>query len=375
MVHLKTILPAVLASAVVAQALPYSDLNLDGLSGAGLTRRAVNDSLPNVQIFATGGTISGGSPDPTDVTAYKAGRFTIEQIVDDIPALKNVSNVHAFQYANVDSGAINTTFALSLSKNIQDALQSNNSLSGAVVTHGTDTLEETAFLLELTVDSPKPVVVVGSMRPKSSISFDGDFNLLQGVSLAGHKSAKNRGTLVVLNDRIASAYYATKTNARTLDTFKAIEAGYLGTFQSTEPIFWYGAAKPGYLTQNPKFDISNLTSLPKVAILYAYQEMDIALLNAAVDAGAKGIVIAGSGNGGISPLWADRMTEIIAQGIPIVASTRTGSGSVENDGEEGTVIASGSLNPQKAKVLLQLILGTAKEDNKVETARKAFDIA
>lgn len=328
-----------------------------------------------MQIFATGGTISGASPvgDDTDVTNYKAGAFTISELIDDLPALRNVSRVSGIQYANVDSGAINTTFALTLARDVQRALNANDSLAGAVVTHGTDTLEETAFMLELTVASPKPVVMAAAMRPKSAISSDGEFNLLQAVSLAASEEARHRGTLVVLNDRIGSAYYASKTNPRSLDTFKAPEAGFLGTFEGTAPYFWYAAARPGYLAHNSKFDLESISSLPKVAILYAYQEMDVALLDAAVNSGHKGIVIAGMGNGAFSPEWKDRVQELADQGIPIVVSTRTGAGTVTGS---DPVVGAGSLNPQKAKILLQLVLGTTQGgDDKLRAVRKAFEFA
>lgn len=373
-----------LALSATTLALPSALISERASSNSNTTSDADGDALGNVQIFATGGTISGGSPDPTDVLNYKSGAYTISELVDDIPALSNVSShIKAVQYANVDSGAINTTFVLHLAREIQASLRGNSSsdsssqnLSGAVVTHGTDTLEETAFLLELTVNAGnKPVVVTAAMRPKSSISSDGEFNLLQAVSLAASPQGKGRGTVVVLNDRIGSAYYSTKTNPRSLDTFKSPEAGFLGTFEGTKPHFWYAAARPGYLSKNSKFDLSQIgDALPKVTILYAYQEMDIALLEAAVQAGSKGIVIAGIGNGGFAPQWADRVQELVSSDVPIVVSTRTGAGTVANSGE--TVVGAGSLNPQKAKILLQLVLATTDKDaGKVAAVKKAFEDA
>ena len=230
----------------------------------------------------------------------------------------------------------------------------------AVVTHGTDTMEETAFFLDLTIHSAKPVVVVGSMRPATAISADGPMNLLEAVSLAANKNAANRGTMVVLNDRISSAFYVTKTNATTLDTFKAVEQGYLGTFIGTSPKFYFQPAQP---VNKPSFDIAKIDSLPKVEIIYMYQNQDTSMIDAAVRNGAKGIVIAGTGNGSFPTRFKEKVKSLMDQGIPVVRATRTGSGYV-SEKEEG--IGSGYFNPQKSRILLSLALAEHANMNKIK---------
>jgi L-asparaginase len=304
---------------------------------------------PGVTIYATGGTIAGASKSNTDTTNYKAGSIGVETLISAVPELKDVATVSGEQIANVASSDVTQQVLLKLSKAINSKLAEKDT-HGVVITHGTDTTEETAFFLDLTVKSNKPVVVVAAMRPATAISADGPMNLLD---------AENRGTMVVLNDRIAPAFYVTKTNSTTIDTFRAADQGYLGTFISGVPKFYYEPAKP---VGKPSFDVSNLESLPKVAILYSYQDQDIALLEAAVKDGAKGIVIAGSGNGSIPTSVKVKVKELLAMGIPVVRSTRTGSGFVTTK-EEG--IGAGYFNPQKARILLMLALAEGASAEKI----------
>ncbi|EHK97273.1 putative L-asparaginase 4 [Glarea lozoyensis 74030] len=203
-------------------------------------------------------------------------------------------------------------------------------MAGAVVTHGTDTLEETAFFLDATVNCEKPVIIVGAMRPATAISADGPFNLLEAVSVAINPAARNRGAMVVMNDRIVSAYYVTKTNANTMDTFKAYEQGNLGTLISNTPYFFYPPVTP---TGKAAYDIRNVTAIPRVDILMSYQDMSNDTLYSAVSSGAKGIVIAGSGAGSTSSNFSLAMQDVITMhGIPIIDSTRVMSGEVSNSG-------------------------------------------
>lgn len=322
-----------------------------------------NADKPTVKIYATGGTIAGSSESNMDTTDYKAGKIGVDLLISAVPELKDFAHVIGEQIANTDSNNINQNILLKLSKAINLQL-ADAKTSGVVVTHGTDTLEETAFFLDLTVKSDKPVVIVGAMRPATAISADGGMNLLEAVRLASDDDAKHRGAMVVLNDRIGSAFYTTKTNSTMLDTFKATEQGYLGAFLSGEPHFYYEPTKP---VDKPYFDISHVKQLPKVKILYSYQDQDPALLHAAVKAGAKGIVIAGTGNGSLSDVMLEAVQEIMDKGIPVVRSTRTGNGFVTPK-QEG--IGSGVYNPQKAKVLLSLAL--AHGDN-LETIRNYFE--
>lgn len=181
-----------------------------------------------------------------------------------------------------------SSFLLNLTHTLQTNVCDDPTMAGAVITHGTDTLEESAFFLDATVNCGKPVVIVGSMRPATAISADGPMNLLQGVTVAASKAARDRGAMIVLNDRIVPAFFATKTNANTMDTFKALEQGNLGFIVSNKPSFYYPAVQPA---AKHIFDVSDVDSVPRVDILYAHDEMQVDLLYSAVEHGAKGIVV------------------------------------------------------------------------------------
>ncbi|KAJ4301667.1 hypothetical protein N0V90_003760 [Kalmusia sp. IMI 367209] len=312
---------------------------------------AINASLPNVTIFATGGTIASQGTTNTQTVGYQVG-LGVQQLVDAVPEILNISNVAGYQISNVDSGSVNQTILLKLAHQINAEL-AKDEVSGVVITHGTDTLEETAFFLELVVNSSKPVVCVGAMRPATALSADGPLNLLQAVTLAVSENAKDRGTMITLNDRIGSAFYTTKNNANSLDTFFSTEAGQLGFFINQVPYFYYAPSAPIGLTH---FDLTNTTSLAQVDILYAHQDMDPTLFNSSYAAGATGIVFAGVGAGGLSKVASQAAEGLFnATGIPIVASHRSVDGFVPSE-DDSYSIASGFYNPQKARVLLQLAL-------------------
>lgn len=306
--------------------------------------------LPKVKIYATGGTIAGASDSNTDNLHYQAGSIGIQGLLDAVPEIHRTADVSGEQFLNVGSHEVRAQDLLKLSKLIQQQL--DNGLSdGVVVTHGTDTLEETAFFLDITVNTEKPVIIVGAMRPATAISADGPLNLLQATALAVDKQAKHRGVMIVLNDRIQSAYYTTKTHANALDTFRASEQGSLGFFQNSIPHFYFSAASP---TGKPQFDLSNIDALPMVDIVYSYQDASADLLQASIDRGARGVVIAASGNGWASPALELAALELTKQGLPVVFSTRTGNGFAIKPPEQG--IGSGLINAQKSRIVLMLAL-------------------
>jgi L-asparaginase len=321
---------------------------------------AQTPALPGVTIYATGGTIAGSSVSNTDTTNYKAGSIGIETLISAVPEMKKVANVSGEQIANVGSSDVNSEVLLKLAKAINAKLAEPDT-QGVVVTHGTDTLAESAFFLDMTVKSSKPVVVVGAMRPATAISADGPMNLLNAVTLAASKDAMNRGTLIALNDRIGSAFYTIKTNSTALDTFQSSEQGFLGAFVGVTPKFWYSPATPvGKLF----FDVSALTSLPKVVILYAYQDQDAALIDAAIKDGAKGIVIDGSGNGSVNSAVKKRIAELDKQGFPVVRATRTNSGYVTPKTEG---IGSGIYSASKSRWLLTLALANGASFEQIKS--------
>ncbi|KAI1459699.1 L-asparaginase [Annulohypoxylon moriforme] len=324
-----------------------------------------NASLPNVTIFATGGTIAGSASSSGQTTGYQAGAVGIATLLEAVPEIVNISNVQGVQVANVGSEGITPAILLNLTQLVQKELDSPY-CQGVVITHGTDTLEESAFFLDLTIRSEKPVVFVGAMRPSTAISADGPINLLEAVTLAADPAAKGRGAMIVLNDRIANAFFTTKTNANALDTFKATEQGFLGFFINIKPKFYYHPALP---LDKPYFDLSgvkNATELPQVDILYGYQALNPALATAAVSSGAKGLVLAGMGAGGWTDDGNDVIDELIkTNGTPVIYSRRTMDGYVEPTGTYG--IGGGFLNPQKARIMLQLALHAGYGEDQLKT--------
>ena len=307
-------------------------------------------TLPKIKIFATGGTIAGASSSKTDTLSYEAGSIGVQALLDAVPEIHKVAEVTGEQFLNVGSHEVTSKDLLLLSQQIQTLLDDDQA-DGVVVTHGTDTLEETAFFLDLTVNSAKPVVIVGAMRPATAISADGPLNLLQATALAAHPQSKHRGAMIVLNDRIQSAYYTTKTHANTLDTFRASEQGSLGFFQNGAPCFYFTSATP---TAKPRFNISGISELPMVDILYSHQDASADLLHCSIERGAKGVVICASGNGWASPALETAAAKLTKQGFPVVFSSRTGNGFARKTPEQG--IGSGLINAQKSRLILMLAL-------------------
>ncbi|KAJ5770605.1 uncharacterized protein N7511_002656 [Penicillium nucicola] len=374
--HFNTCLVSALAATGYASSLiqARASNNTSYTNSNGLKFNNFNTSLPNITLLATGGTIAGTSDDKTATAGYESGALSITKLLSGIPEISKVANVAAVQATNVNSGDVSSTLLLNLTHTLQTTVCDDPTMSGAVITHGTDTLEESAFFIDATVNCDKPIVFVGSMRPSTAISADGPMNLLQGVTVAADEDATGRGALVVLNDRIVSAFFATKTNANTVDTFKAYEQGSLGTIVSNTPYFYYPAVQPN---AKHAVDVSDVDSVPRVDILYAYEDMRADSLYSAVENGAKGIVVAGEGAGGISTDFGDAINDVVAKhDIPVVLSHRTVNGEVPTadiTGENSkTQIASGLFNPQQSRILVGLLLAEGK---KVQEIRKVFEKA
>lgn len=307
--------------------------------------------LPKVVVLSTGGTIAGESASSTDVTGYKAGQRSGESLVKAVPEIAKVADVEVYQVANVSSPNLEYSHLLELSQAANKHL-SDPDVAGVVITHGTSTAEETAIFLELTVKNSKPIVVVGAMRPATAISADGPFNLLQSIALAAHPDARDRGVMIMMDDRISSGFYTSKTHTLGLDTFQATDQGHLGFMVGTRPYFFYTPARaPGV----PYFDVTGLKDLPKVEILYGYVDNDPGLLEYVARSGAKGVVIAAPGNSSLSQAYVNKVTELQKAGFPVVRATRTDAGIVTPKKED---IAAGFYNPAKARLLLALALGT-----------------
>jgi L-asparaginase len=312
--------------------------------------------LPNIVILATGGTIAGAAASGTQ-SGYTSGAVTIDAMLKAVPGIEKLANIKGEQISNVGSQDISFDIMLKLAKRINELLPTPG-VDGIVVTHGTDTMEETAFFLNLTVKSDKPVVMVGSMRPSTAVSADGPLNLYNAVAVAGDPKAKSRGVLVVMNDQIHGAHSLTKTSTTAIQTFMSPVRGVVGVTAYGKND-WYNIPPWKHTTQS-EFDVSKVTKLPRVDIVFAAADMPPDLIDASVNAGAKGIVIAGVGNGNMNTASVDAAARAVKKGVVVVRSSRVATGMVDRNVEvkddELGFIASDELNPQKSRILLSLAL-------------------
>jgi len=325
---------------------------------------------PRISILATGGTIAGSAASATTTVGYKAGALGIESLLQAVPALKDVAQVSGEQIFKISSSDMTTAHWLKLAKRVNEVL-AKPEVDGVVITHGTDTLEETAYFLDLVVHSDKPVVLVGSMRPATALSADGPMNLFDGVRLAGSPEAKGKGVLVLLNDTIHSAREVTKTNTMLPDTFKAPELGALG-YMTQDRAHFYRASTRRH-TKASEFDVDQLQTLPKVDIVYSYASADGVAVDAFTAAGSQGLIYAGTGDGSVPEAVKPSLLSARKKGVAVVRSSRTGNGhtnELEDDVKDGFA-TSDSLNPQKARVLLMLALTKTRDPREIQ---KFFEV-
>ena len=295
---------------------------------------------PRVRLMATGGTISNRA----------GGRLTAEELIKSIPALPRYATPEFEQFANTASSFLTLQQWLELSRRINMIFREDPSLAGVVVTSGTDTLEELAYFLNLTVRDERPVAVVGSMRNPSTLGYEGAANLLEGFRVAADPASRGRGALVVLNDEINAAREATKTDALRLQTFQTRGYGILGVVDSDRVVYYRRVERRH--TAASEFDVATITELPRVDVLLTYQGASGDLIRAAVDAGAQGLVIATAGAGALSGTQGEGLQYAASKHVPVVITTRTGSGRIAGGG--GTRIAGEDLAPIKARILLML---------------------
>ena len=321
-----------------------------------LTSVATGKQLPNIVILATGGTIAGAAASGTQA-AYTSGAVTIDAMLTAVPGIKDLANVKGEQISNVGSQDMTVDIMLTLAKRI-NVLLAQNDVDGIVVTHGTDTMEETAFFLNLVVKSDKPVVMVGSMRPSTAISADGPLNLFNAVGVAVDPQSRGRGVLVVMNDWIHGAHSLTKTSTTAIQTFMSPLRGLVGVSSYGKNDFY--SVPVWKHTTISEFDIANVMKLPRVDILFACADMSPDLIDSAVTNGAKGIVIAGVGNGNMNRASLEAAARAAKKGVVVVRSSRVPTGTVgrnvEVNDDEMNLVASDELNPQKSRILLMLAL-------------------
>jgi len=326
--------------------------------------------LPNVVVLATGGTIAGAAA--SDVQAgYTSGQVGVEQLLAAVPQAKSLANLRGEQIANIGSQDMNDSVWIALARRVNE-LVAQPDVAGIVITHGTDTIEETAYFLNLVVKSDKPIVLTAAMRPSTALSADGPLNFYNAVAVAANPDAAKRGVLVVVNDWIHGASSLTKTSTTAVQTFLSPLSGLIGTVAYGVVEFYRGPV--GRNTMGSEFATGTLTSLPRVDIIMAYENMDGALIDAAVAAGAKGLVIAGVGNGNLTQAALAALAAQARKGIVCVRSTRVTTGlvgrNVEIDDDANGFVASLGLNPQKSRVLLRLALTRTTD---VKQIQRYFD--
>jgi len=322
--------------------------------------------LPNIVILATGGTIAGSAASGTQA-AYTSGALGIDTMLAAVPGIRDLANIKGEQISNVGSQDMTFAILLTLAKRI-NALLAPNDVDGVVVTHGTDTMEESAYFLNLVIKSAKPVVLVGSMRPSTAVSADGPLNLYNAVGVAADPQSAGRGVLVVMNDWIHGAHSLTKTSTTAIQTFMSPLRGVVGVAAYGKNDYYNNPVWKHTMTS--EFDVANVTQLPRVDIIYAYTDMPADSLDASVEHGAKGIVIAGVGNGNMNKSSIEAAARAAKKVVVVVRSTRVATGAVgrnvELNDDEMSFVASDELNPQKARILLMLALLKPRANSEIQ---------
>ena len=321
-----------------------------------------------ILILATGGTIAGAQTSTTEV-GYKSGSFSVNDLIKAVPKMGDLADISGEQIANIGSQTMNHEVWLKLAARINEAFKGD--IDGVVITHGTDTMEETAYFLSLVVKSDKPVVLVGSMRPATAISADGPANLYNAVALAASPDAKGRGPMVVLNDEIHYAHEVQKTNTTSLDTFKSPNRGRAGVMNTGNIHFFF----PNNVKHSgdSEFSVSGKSAadLPRVEIVFSHANYGRDVIDYLVKSGVKGIVLAGVGDGNSTDDAIAALSDAAKKGVAVVRSSRTGSGlvvrNVEIDDDKLGMIAAMELNPQKARILLMLGLMKTSDPKKLQT--------
>ena len=333
---------------------------------------ATQGKKPNVVILATGGTIAGAAATGTQA-GYTSGAVGIDTMVAGVPGIRDLAEIKGEQISNVGSQDMSFAIMLKLASRINE-LAKSPTVDGIVITHGTDTMEETAYFLNLTVKTDKPVVMVGSMRPSTAVSADGPLNLYNGVAVAANPQAKGRGVLVVMNDWIHGAHSLTKTSTTAVQTFMSPVRGLVGTVAYGKSDF-YTTPQWKHTTQT-EFTVTEATKLPRVDVLFIAADASADLIDAAVANGAKGIVLAGVGNGNMNKPCVDAAANAVKKGVVVVRSSRVATGNVgrnvELDDDKLGFIASDELNPQKARILLMLGLLKQRSAKDMQTLFQTY---
>lgn len=322
-------------------------------------------NLPQVVVIGTGGTIA-GRRSAAHGNEYASAVTAIDDIVAAVPGIERLADVRAEQLFQVDSVNMSLPMMIQLARRVDELLQADE-VAGIVVAHGTDTLEESAFLLNLVINSDKPVVLCGSMRPADAISADGPDNLYDAIAVAAHPRSVSRGVLVAFDDQVFAARDVRKANTTRTDAFQS-PYGALGEVVDSVPRFVRTVTRAH--TTSSAFSIDDLGNLPRVETIHTHPEMSPLVLDALVDAGVAGLVHVGPGNGNISTPILAKLDELTRRGVIVVRASRVGSGVVTrngagNDDAHGFVAADDHTAP-KARILLSLALTKTHEPKEIQ---------
>jgi L-asparaginase len=322
--------------------------------------------LPRVAVIFTGGTIDSVGTDRLDLAWYiEAGkRLESGELMGRVPELAQVAQVAEVPFRRLPSHALTPRDLLEMNRTVHELLETR--ADGVVITHGTNTIEETAYFLHLALKTDKPVVIVGAMRPASALSGDGYLNLLNAVRVAAAPEARGRGVLVVLNDAVHSARTVTKTATYRVEAFQSRDLGPLGYADADGRVVFYHAPARKHTTAT-EFDVRGLDDLPRVDVVVSYTGADGTMIDAAVAAGARGIVSAGTGAGRPTPAEEAALERAHQQGVAIVQGTRVGSGRVVRSPalRKRGWVAADNLQPWKAKMLLALGLTVTQDADRL----------
>lgn len=326
-------------------------------------------SRPVVHVIGTGGSISSIGESRTDFLdyGYSDRHYTISEMLGYVPEIETIATVRSEQFSNVYGGDLSVSQWIALARRINQILRSAPDTAGIVVTHGTSTLEETAFFLNLAAKTTRPVVVTGAMRPLTALSNDAEINLLDSVRVAASEEAVKRGVLVVLNNQIQAARDVTKSSTSRLDTFKSSDLGLLGYADSDGQIVFYRSTTKRH-TADSEFDVEKVDKLPRVDIALAHHGADGAAIDGFSRAGCEGVVVAGLGSGSAPKLFLDALGKLVASGVAVVVASQAGSGRVmgrQTFLSRGFVTAD-NLQPRKARILLMLALTRTKHPGEIQ---------
>jgi glutamin-(asparagin-)ase len=337
------------------------------ISGLNFCTVAFAEYKPNVIILATGGTIAGAGAEATNSATYQAAKFPVDKLISDIPQLASIANVRGEQIFQIASESFTNDHLVKLGKRVATLLKQSD-VDGIVITHGTDTLEESAYFLTLVIQSEKPIVVVGSMRPVTAMSADGLLNLFNAVSVAASKDARGKGVLVTMNDEINSGRDVTKqTNIKT-NAFKS-PWGALGMVVEGKN-YWFRFPIKRHTTHS-EFDIDKIDVLPLVNIAYGHSNASDTAYNSFAQAGAKAIIHAGSGNGSVSSNIVPALQNLRSKGVHVIRSSRVNAGGFvlrngEQPDDQYDWIVAHDLNPQKARILASVALAATQDSNELQ---------